>query len=188
MIKWLKRFWFDLGNLPKPEWGLKYMLPVLQLFFTWGFAGHLYLATISKRQLVPETGIVKSIAVKMERGSRSSKYYPLKISLMGKNYEYRVMDKFDSYFPAIQSAIIPGDTVSLYVRNYWQYILSWGRKKDVLLIEKKGHTVFPISAYRKDAQTLSIFLAFLSAIFWAVYFLYKKKIILKKRFEYPENK
>lgn len=184
-MKRIKNFWLDLGNLPKHEWGLKYVLPPLALFITWGFAGHLYLSNISKEKLTPKIGIVKSIAIKLERGYRSNKSYPLIISLIAEKGEYRIMDKFKDYFHKIQEDVLPSDTISLYVRNNWQYLLSWGRGKDVLIIEKKGETIFPISAYRNDAKGLCIFLAFISAFLWIVYYLYKKKIILKKRFEYP---
>lgn len=181
MLNWLKRFWFDLGNLPKPEWGCKYMLLPSALFFTWGLVGHIYISVVTVNQLTPCIGEVTLIETRFERGGKSSKYYPLKIALSGYPHEFRLMDKFKKDFDHIQSEIKKGDTITLYKRNKSQALLSWGTLYDIYQIEKDGRIILPISAIRTDAKNLLPWLSVFSAILWLIYILYRKRIIIKNR-------
>jgi hypothetical protein len=56
MINWLKTLWKDLGDLSKPQFFQKYVLPGLAIFFTWGIVGHLMLIGLDTNSLVKNKG------------------------------------------------------------------------------------------------------------------------------------
>lgn len=128
MIKWLKTILKDLGNLDRGQFFMKYVLPALVIFFTWGLIGHLFLLSLNTSSLLPNKGSVTNIAVVYEQGTRARyKYYPLKIALTNHPKEFRLPDVHQQEFPYLLQRIAIGDTITVYTRHRWQALLSWGK-------------------------------------------------------------
>ena len=176
MINWLKTLWKDLGDLSKPQFFQKYVLPGLALFFTWGIVGHLMLIGLDTNSLVKNKGQVSSIAIKFEQGTkRQYKYYPLKIGLTNYNEEFRLSDTYKNDFADLQQKILTGDTITLYTRHKWQSILGWGKQIDIYQIDKDGQTLFDISKVIAEKKSqVTIFTVF-CLILWPWYFIYRRR-------------
>jgi hypothetical protein len=182
MFNWMKRLWHDLGNMTRFEFGCKYVFPIIAVFLTWGVIGHIYIINLDVKKLTPCIGKVTFIDIRLERGAKRAKYYPLKITITGHKGQFRVMDKFKKEFRFIQSEIKLGDTITIYKRNKWQSVLSWGRRNDVYQIEKKDTLIFSLRTVKEDARELIPWILIGAMTLWVIYFLYKRGVIVKKRY------
>ena len=119
-------FWKDLYDQSRWQFYLKYILPGLALFFSWGLIGHVVLINLDQVSLIKNRGQVSNIVVRYEQGLRSSsKYIALKISLKNHETDFRLHDTYKNDFNDLQDHIEIGDTVTLYTRHLWQTVLSW---------------------------------------------------------------
>lgn len=176
MANWFKTLIDDLGDLSKPQFFEKYILPLFALFFTWGLVGNLILINLESNSLVKNKGQVRSIQVKLEQGrNRSDKYYPLIINLKNYNDEFRLSDTYRNNFTALQQKITIRDTVILYTRNKWQSILSWGKQEDIYQIEKDGQILFELSKVITEKKSQATIMTFFCLILWPWYFIYRQR-------------
>ena len=173
------------------------------VFFIWGLLGHLSLLALKTKSLIQNKGQVLSIGVKVERGIRGHKYYPLIISLFTTGgttrdfndlkklkrlfNDFRLKDDFTSQFASIQREIALGDTITIYTRKKWQTILGMGQQDDIYQIEKSNQILFPIEkmiAYQKIQTLLFGLFAFVSL---AGYLIYLRLAQIEKRNNKPIN-
>ena len=176
MINWLKTLWKDLGDLPKPQFFQKYVLPGLAFFFTWGIVGHLMLINLDTNSLVKNTGQVTDITIKFEQGTkRKYKYYPLKIGLKSYNEEFRLSDTYKNDFPDLQQRILTGDTITLYTRHKWQSVLGWGKQIDIYQIDKGAQTLFAISKVIAEKKSQATLFTVSCLILWPWYIIYRRR-------------
>lgn len=173
MINWLKTLWKDLGNLSKPQFFQKYILPGLALFFTWGIVGHIMLINLNTNSLIKNTGQVTDIGVKLDQGPKY-KYYPLKIALIDYSNEFRLSDTYKGDFTYLQQKISIGDTVTLYTRRKWQSLLGWGKQIDIYQIDKGGQTLFGISKVIEEKKSQLTLFSVFCLILWPWYFIYRR--------------
>ena len=176
-----KKFWNDLVNLSRVHFGIKYVLPAVAIFLTWGCLGNFYQTRLDKSQLVRNNGQVRSIEVVFEKGTKSSyKYHPLRIVLVNSADKFRLRDSFDDWFPFLENKIHIGDTIQIYTRTRFQSLIGWGRKSDIYLIEKGSELIFPASVVRDYNAGQAKLLLFLALLFWTPYVLYKLKVLNPK--------
>lgn len=162
-----------MGDLPKPQFFQKYVLPGLALFFTWGIVGHLMLIRLDTNSLIKNTGQVIGIGVKLDQGPKY-KYYPLKIALADYADEFRLSDTYKDDFTGLQQKISIGDTVTIYTRHKWQSVLGWGKQIDIYQIEKGEQTLFSISKVIEEKKSqLTVFSVF-CLVLWPWYFIYRR--------------
>jgi hypothetical protein len=174
-MNWIKTLYIDLGNLPEAHFLLKYILPGLAIFFTWGLAGQLLNISLDKNSLVANKGQVTDIAIKFEQGTRANyKYYPLKINLTNYAENFRLPDTYETDFPNLQEKILIGDTITLYTRHQLQTILGWGKQIDIYQIEKDGQTLFSISKVISEKKNQVALFSIFSLILWTWYILYRR--------------
>ncbi len=142
-----------LGVQTESKFFYKYVLPSLFIFFLWGFIGHQILIIFGEKNLVANSGIIKEIGVKFEQGTRERyKYYPLKIRL-DNNIEYRLQDLNEELFPEVLNKISAGDYITIYTRENWLSILSWGNNIDFYKIEKNNKEILSFSSTTKSKKS-----------------------------------
>lgn len=157
-------------------WFVKYVLPLLALFFSYGFLGHLYTINLTKKDLINNSGVIENIKITTEYGGKLNYYYPLIITLQ--NHNYRLPDSFSDKFEFLKSKIAIGDTISIYSRSEYLTYIGWDKKDDIYCIEKNNKEIFQLQTM-KDYKTnqMLIFLT-ISIILWGSFFYFRKKITL----------
>jgi len=175
MINWSKILFKDLSDLSGPQFFQKYILPVLVIFFSWGAVGHLYILTLNSNKLIANSGVVTGIAVRLEQEIKY-KHYPLKINLTALPGEFQLPDEFKDRFYSLKKEIAVGDTVTLFTRNRWQTLLSWGEKNDIYEIRKDGRRLFKIEEVKDYTSGQGIIFGLLGTIFWLWYLYYKENL------------
>ena len=165
MIERLKKFWKEFGT---KEFGIKYILPVGGLFFTWGFLGHLYTQSLTLDDFVKTTGTVEQIEIVFEQGAKSN-YKWLTIHLNETGDSYRVHDSFKSRFKEFKTKISTGDTITIYTRTPLQTTIGWGQAADIYQIEKRGQVLFDFKWMKKFNKDQLWTTLFFSVFFWGIY-------------------
>jgi len=195
MITWLKKFWDDLSRLSRWRFFCKYILPLLSLFFLWGVIGHLSLLALKTKSLIAHKGQVIDIGVRLERGYRGHKYYPLKMVLLNQSMPiktklkrtsdlfrtFRLKDNFGWQFTYIENAIHPGDTITVYTRKKWQTLVGMGKQDDIYQIEKNAQILFPIEDMIEYQRSQTVVFAIFALIFTGGYGIYLRTRFLEKR-------
>lgn len=178
MIKWVKTLWKDLGDLSRPQFFQKYVLPGLALFFTWGVVGHLMLISLDTNALVKNTGKVTNIAIKFEHSTmRKYKYRPLIIGLANCSEEFTLSDVYKDNFYELRQRILSGDTITIYTRHKWQSILGWGDAIEIYQIDKGGQTLFHLSNVIAEKKSQAVVFTAFCIILWPWYFIYRQRRI-----------
>lgn len=174
----LKKCWNDLLNLSGLRFACIYVFPIVSVFLTWGCLGNFMQNNLEKNQLVKNNGIVNRIDIIFEQGTRRSyKYYPLIISLDGYSENFKIRDKLSGWFPVIREKIHIGDTINIYTRKKLNFLLGWGNKNDIYVIEKNNTDILRAFVMQEYNTTQAIALFVLSLLFWTPYILCKLKII-----------
>ena len=168
MIKWLKDLWDKSGD---KKFLLTHVLPIGALFFTWGFAGHLYMTSLDKKDLKEIEGKIEWIGTVTESSASRSmaKYHPLKIQLQDSPDLYRLNDYFKLDFKRIQDSLRVGDEIRVYRRSGLQTFVSWGKTNDIFIIEKGVMTILGLDRMIKYKQNQRDIFGVLAVICWAVY-------------------
>ena len=199
MISRLKIFWDDLPRLSRWRFFCKYFLPLLSLFFLWGVIGDLSLLTLKTKSLIAHKGQVFDIGVRLERGYKGHKYYPLKMVLLNQSMPiktklkrtsdlfrtFRLKDNFAWQFPYIENAIHPGDTITVYTRKKWQVLVGMGQQDDIYQIEKNVQILFPIEDMIEYQRSQTVVFAIFALIFTGGYSIYLRIRFLEKRRPQP---
>lgn len=175
MINWLKTLWKDLGDLSKPQFFQKYVLPGLALFFTWELIGLIILINLDASSLVKNTGQVTDIAIKAADGiKRKNQYFPLRIGLFGYSEEFSLSDSYRVDFDNLQETILTGDTITIYTIPQWQSKLGWGKQIAICQIDKDKQTLFDFSKVIANEKSLATTFGVFCIILWPWYFIYRQ--------------
>lgn len=123
MIGRLKKLGNEFGT---NEFGIKYGLPIVALFLTFGFLGHFYIQTLTTCDLIKTTGTVEYIRVVFEQGTKPQyKHYPLRIGLKESTQTFGIHDNFKLRFSTLENEIKTGDTISIYSRSQFRTYIGW---------------------------------------------------------------
>jgi len=103
------------------------------------------------------------------------------IKLEGIKGTFHVSDYADrgAYIDGIQK----GDTVSVYIRKWYQYILTFGAGKDIYGLEKNGVSYYDIDRWKKSNMAFVIIFGVLTLFFVPLYILQRITIneLLKRK-------
>lgn len=89
-------------NLSKSEFGMKYLMPVIAAFITFGALGSIYMTTLRQENLETETGQVLNIGLNSYQRIRSNhNNYFLSIRLDNYSHEFRLLDFYENRFNSI---------------------------------------------------------------------------------------
>jgi hypothetical protein len=159
------------------KWAIKYILPILAIFFTYGFLGNLYTITLTKNDLIKNTGVIQNIETKLEQSGRNNKYYPLIINLGFDNF--RLIDSFKDNYDSIKSMIFVGDSVTIYSRSTILTYLGMGQKNDIYCIDKNGFEIFKFQDMISYKRNQMIIFLIISLFLWSSFFYSRNRIITK---------
>jgi len=102
------------------------------------------------------------------------------IKLEGIKGTFHVSDYADrgAYIDGIQK----GDTVSVYIRKWYQFILTFGAGKDIYGLEKNGESYYDIDRWKASNKAFILVFGFLSICFIPLYILERLTIkeLIKK--------
>jgi|GEM_PF-2823443 len=73
-------------------------------------------------------------------------------------------------------AIEKGDVVTIYIRKWYQYVLTFGAGKDIYGLEKDGVSYYNIARRKNSNMLFMIIFSFFSLFFWALYILQRVTI------------
>ena len=170
-MKYLKQFWRDLGRLSKPQFGLKYVVPAIAVFFTYGAVGHFYVSYLSLDDLQKQTGQPLYADVRFLQGTKHNyKYYPLYIQLDNSPKEFRLMDTYNEYFPFIQDQVNAAKEITIYYRTPFQTFMGFGKETDIIQINKGNTTIFSMETVGKHSRKTSLMMFVFAAILWGIYY------------------
>ena len=131
---------------------------------------------VSKDNLKKITGTVSEIIVKtykcgggLNKLNRTDVCDRTIIKLSDVSGSFHVSDYSDrgAYIEGIQK----GDKVSVYVRKWYQYILTFGAGKDIYGIEKDGVSYYDIDRWKRSNMSFMIIFGILTLFFGALYIL-----------------
>jgi len=77
-----------------------------------------------------------------------------------------------AYIDGIQK----GDTISVYIRKWYQFILTFGAGKDIYGLEKDGISYYDIDRWKKSNMAFMIIFGVLSLFFVPLYILQRVTI------------
>jgi hypothetical protein len=158
-----------------------YILPLLALFITWGCIANFMQNNLEKKDLLQTKGVVSSINIVFEQGTRKNyKYNPLVISLNESSEIFKLRDRLNDWFPLIQEKVHVGDTICIYTRTKMQSLLGWGTKNDIYIIEKNNTDILRAFVMQEYNTSQAIATLFFSLLFWIPYLLFKLKVINPK--------
>jgi hypothetical protein len=182
MTNGLKTFWKDITNLSKADFGIKYLIPAIAAFMTFGTFGNFCMIKLDTDNLAKQTGPVNSIQVRFLQGLKPSyKYHPLWIQLDNYPDEFRLMDTYSKEFERLQSEIKVGDEITVYYRNAFLTVLGFGKTYDIFQINKGDKIVLSMDVIKDNYNHLVLIMGIAASILWALYyFLYTVRQRKKK--------
>ena len=130
---------------------------------------------VTKGNLKKITGEVSKVTVKTYKCGGLSKYSVTDIcektiiKLKDVSGSFHVSDYADkgAYIEGIQA----GDIVSVYIRKWYQYILTFGAGKDIYGLEKDGVSYYDIDRWKRSNMALMIIFGILTLFFIPLYVL-----------------
>ncbi len=133
---------------------------------------------VNRNNLKRITGKVSEVIIKTYE-CRGLGYYNEtceKTVIKLENYKgsFRVSDYLNR--GAYINEIEKGDEVTIYIRKWYQYILSLGSGKDMYGLEKAGISYYDIERWKASNKAFMLIFGFLSIIFGGLYILQRVTI------------
>ena len=183
MTNGLKKFWKELTNLRREEFGMKYIVPVIAAFITFGTIGSYCMTKLDIDDLEKQTGQVNYITVRFLQGLKPNyKYHPLWIQLDNYEDEFRLMDTYSKEFQRLQSEIKIGDEITIYHRNQFLTVLGFGKTYDIFQINKGDQIILSIDIIKANYKHSVWMMGILAIVFWTLYYFLHTVRQRKKKF------
>jgi len=141
---------------------------------------------VKKEDLQKVTGSVSEVILKTYDcpGVAYYKYKCEKTTIKIENVKgvFHIADYYDrgAYLDTIEK----GDFVTIYIRRWYQYILTLGAGKDIYGLEKNGVSYYDIGRWKRSNKAFMIIFGVLSIFFGALYILQRitvNELIKSKR-------
>ena len=133
---------------------------------------------VQKENLRRITGEVSAVEVKTYRcgGTKYTKRSCEKTMIRLENVKgtFRVSDYVNR--GAHIDAIEKGDMVTVYIRKWYQYILTFGAGKDIYGLEKDGISYYDIERWKRSNVAFIVIFSIISLFFLALYILQRVTI------------
>ncbi|GAB5526206.1 MAG: hypothetical protein Roseis2KO_40780 [Roseivirga sp.] len=135
------------------RWIVPFSITVLVFLAT----SSLYNMTISLDDLVRIDGEVRQIRSEKEKNSRGSAYNIFYIYLTS-GAKLKIMGDrlFEPYRNAIKKTVLPGDSITIYIRTRQQTILGMGTTNLIYQVEHKGQVLMPLKVMHRHFKGLLI--------------------------------
>jgi len=160
-----------MGDMSKPQFFQKYMVPLMAIVFSLAIVRNNILINLKTNNLVKHTSLVTDIYTKIER-SISKNQYHLKIALAYFPEEFTLSQFYEWNFPDLQKKISIGDTITIYTANKWLSALCLQQQTNIYQIKKGSETLIDFSKTieQKKSELPTFIIAVL--ILWPWYFIW----------------
>ena len=129
---------------------VKYILPVVIIFFSWSVVGSLIELNYKKDYLTKISGRVIKVNEAITTKRKNLKDYELRIYLNNYPKYFRITGNFK--YNNFQKKIKIGDEVQIYFRPMYLVLLGMGTQRDIYQLENKHEILLDLSERKRKSK------------------------------------